>query len=211
MADTKDARTLISKLNSPIERIYARYANQMKELALEARREMMATPNLKYDPQANKVYANEVESLKRKLIIAKKNAPLERQALLLANVAVKQYIYDNPSIKNDHGALKKLKGRTLNEKRVVTGAVKQRVKFEGRVWEAVQAGAVHDTFLKDLLRNADSKQVKELATPREKVAVSPARRARIESMLARGYTQADVADMMGISVSTVQNVAKESR
>ena len=211
MADTKDARTLISKLNSPIERIYAKYANQMKELALEARKEMVKTPNLKYDPNARKEYADEVESLQRKLIIAKKNAPLERNALILANVAVKQYLYDNPSIKNDHGALKKLKGRTLNEKRIVTGAVKQRVRFEGREWEAVQAGAVHDSFLQDLLRNADSKQVKQLATPREKKAVSPARRARIESWLNRGYTQADIADMLDIPVSSVQAVAKEMR
>ena len=211
MADTKDARNLISKLNSPVERIYARYANQMKELALEARREMVRTPKLKYDPNARKEYAEEVDSLTRKLIIAKKNAPLERNALILANVAVKQYLYDNPSIKNDHGALKKLKGRTLNEKRNVTGAIKNRVKFEGREWEAIQAGAVHDSFLQDLLRNADNKQVKQLATPRTQRAISPARRGRIESMLALGYKQGDIADMMGIPVSQVQTVAKESR
>ena len=211
MADTKDARTLISKHNSMIERIYAKYANQMKELALEARREMVATPNLKYDPEAKKIYAAEVESLQKKLVAAKRNAPLERQALILANVAVKQYLYDNPSLRNDHGALKKLKGRTLNEKRLVTGALKQRVKFTDREWEAVQAGAVHDTFLKDLLRNADSKDVKQRSMPREQRAISPARRTRIESMLSMGYTQADIADMMDIPVSQVQTVAIESR
>ena len=169
------------------------------------------TPNLKYDPKAREHYQKEVDSLNRKLIEAKKNAPLERQALILANVAIKQYLYDNPSIKNDHGALKKLKGRTLNEKRLVTGAIKKRVKFEGREWDAIQAGAVHDTFLKDLLRNADAKQVKELSMPRGKQTISPARRARVENMLERGYTQADVASMMGISVSSVQEIAKEAR
>ena len=211
MADTKDARTLISKHNSQIERIYAKYANQMKELALEARREYAKTPNLKYDPEARKIYSKEVDSLNTKLIIAKKNAPLERQALILANVAVKQYLYDNPQLKNDHGALKKLKGRTLNEKRQVTGAVKQRVKFTDREWEAVQAGAVHDSFLKDLLRNADSKQVKQLSMPHQKQTISPARKGRIEQMLSLGYTQADIAGMMDISVSAVQEVAKELR
>ena len=211
MADTNDARTLISKHNSQIERIYAKYANQMKELALEARREYSKTPNLKYDPEARKIYSKEVDSLNTKLIIAKKNAPLERQALILANVAVKQYIYDNPQLKNDHGALKKLKGRTLNEKRQVTGAVKQRVKFTDREWEAVQAGAVHDSFLKDLLRNADSKQVKQLSMPHQKQTMSPARKNRIEQMLNLGYTQADIAGMMDISVSAVQDVAKELR
>ena len=211
MADTKDARDLISKHNSTIERVYAKYANQMKELANEARREYVATPNLKYDPNARKLYSAEVESLQRKLIEAKKNAPLERQALLLANVSVKQYLYDNPSIKNDHGALKKLKGRTLNEKRLVTGALKKRVIFTDKEWEAIQAGAVHDTFLKDILRNADSKDVKQRSMPHNRPTVSPARRDRIRSMLSRGYTQKEVADMLDISVSTVQDVAVESR
>lgn len=211
MADTKDARTLISGHNSLIERVYAKYANQMKELALEARREYARTPNLTYDPQAARLYSAEVETLKSKLINAKKNAPLERQALLLANIAVKQYIFDNPQIKNDHGALKKLKGRTLNEKRLVTGALKQRVHFSDREWEAIQAGAVHDTFLKDLLKNADSKQVKQLSMPRGGTVISPAKRNKIEAMLNRGYSYSDVADMLDISSSTVSNIAQEMR
>ena len=211
MADHDDARDLISKRNAPIERVYAKYANQMKELAAEARRAYVKTENLKYDPTAAQVYSAEVDSLKRQLKIAKMNAPLERQALILANVAVKQYVYDNPEIKNDGGAMKKLKGRTLNEKRIVTGAHKTKVTFEGREWEAVQAGAVHDTFLKDILRNADTKQVKQLSMPREKPTISPARRGRIEHMLSLGYSQSDIASMMDISVSTVQTIAKESR
>ena len=211
MADTKDARTLISGYNKTIERVYAKYANQMKELALEARREYAKTPNLKYDPEARKHYAAEVESLNRKLIEAKKNAPLERQALILANIAVKQYVYDNPQLRTDHGALKKLKGRTLNEKRLVTGALKHRVNFTDREWEAVQAGAVHDSFLKDLLRNADSKQVKQLSMPHQRTPISPARKTRIKQMVDAGYSQADVARMLDIPVSSVQSVVIESR
>ena len=211
MADTKDARTLISKHNTLIERVYAKYANQMKDLALEARRAIASTDNLKYDPAARKLYSEEVASLNRKLIEAKKNAPLERQALILANLAIKQYVYDNPQIKNDRGALKKLKGRTLNEKRDVTGANKKRVIFTDREWEAVQAGAVHDSFLKDLLRNADSKQIKQLSMPHQQQAISAARRIRIQQMLNYGYSQADIASLMDISVSTVQRVAAESR
>lgn len=211
MADTKDARTLISQRNSLIERVYAKYANQMKDLAREARLEYTRTPKLVYDPDANKHYAEEVASLKAKLIDAKKNAPLERQALLLANIAVKQYIYDNPSIKNDHGALKKLKGRTLNEKRYVTGANKKRVDFTDREWEAIQAGAVHDTFLQDLLKNSDDKIIKERAMPKTKTTISPARRARVEHMLELGYVQADIARMLDISESSVSNILKESK
>ena len=211
MADTKDARTLISGHNSPIERVYANYANQMKALALEARKALISTENLKYDPAANKHYAAEVKSLESKLRAAKMNAPLERQALILANVAVKQYIYDNPTIKNDNGALKKLKGRTLNQKRLVTGAVKQRVRFTDREWEAVQAGAVHHTFLKDLLRNADSKEVKQLAMPKERTTLSASRKGRIQSMLSMNYTQKEIASMLDIPLSQVESVAIESR
>lgn len=211
MADTKDARTLISGHNSQIERVYANYANQMKALALEARKALVNTDNLKYDPAANKHYAAEVKSLEAKLRAAKMNAPLERKALILANVAVKQYIYDNPQIKNDNGALKKLKGRTLNQKRLVTGAVKQRVKFTEREWEAIQAGAVHHTFLKDLLRNADSKEVKQLAMPREKQTLSPSRIGIIKSRLDNGYTQKEIAAMLDIPLSQVEKVSIESR
>lgn len=210
MADTTDARTLISQRNSLVERVYARYANQMKDLAREARIELKRTPKLIYDPEAKKHYAEEVESLQRKLVEAEKNAPLERQALLLANVAIKQYLYDNPELKTDHGALKKLKGRTLNEKRAVTGANKKRVKFTDREWEAIQAGAVHDTFLQKLLKNAEDKDVKERAMPRTGNTISPARRARVERYYNMGYSQEAIADMLDISVSSVQNIMKES-
>ena len=211
MADAQDARDLISGHNSQVERVYANYANQMKDLAREARRALVSTENLKYDPDANKHYAAEVKSLEAKLRAAKMNAPLERQALILANVAVKQYLYDNPSMKNDGGALKKLKGRTLNQKRLVTGAVKQRVKFTDREWEAVQAGAVHHTFLKELLRNADSKEVKQLAMPREKTTLSSTRKTRIESMIKTGYTQKEIANMLDVPLSQVEQVSIESR
>lgn len=211
MADTKDATTLISKHNKLIERIYARYANQMKDLGREARIAMLNTPNMTYDPKARELYADEVRSLGIKLTNAKKNAPLERQALILANVAVEQYKYDNPSIRNDNSALKKLKGRTLNEKRIVTGAHKTKVTFSDKELEAIQAGAVHDSFLKDLLRNADMKEVKQKFMPRQKQEISPARRNRIAQMLRYGYSQADIASMMDISVSTVQSVAVETR
>jgi len=211
MADTKDARSLISGHNSQIERVYASYANQMKALALEARKALVTTENLKYDPAANKHYAAEVKSLEAKLRAAKMNAPLERKALILANVAVKQYVYDNPSIRNDGGALKKLKGRTLNQKRLVTGALKQRVKFTDREWEAIQAGAVHHTFLKELLRNADTKEVKQLAMPREKQTLSPTRVARIQNMLGNGYNQKEIASMLDVPLSQVEKVSIESR
>ena len=99
----------------------------------------------------------------------------------------------------------------MNEKRYVTGANKKRVDFTDREWEAIQAGAVHDTFLKDLLKNADDKAVKERAMPKTRHTISPARKQRVEQMLSLGYTQEDVARMLDISVGSVNNVVKEMK
>jgi hypothetical protein len=211
MAQTEDARTLISGHNAQIERVYAQYANNMKALALKARKEMIATPLLRRDPEARKIFAAEVESLTAKLRAAKKNKPLERQAQILANVAVKQAIYDNPNILNSSEELKKLKGRTLQEKRLVTGALKQKVTFTDNEWKAIQSGAVSDSFLKQLLNNADDKHVKQLSMPRERRGLSGAQESRIRQFLANGYTQAQIASMLDISVNSVSDVAKESR
>ena len=46
MASVKDARELSS--GSIIEETYAQYANRMKDLANDARKESAYTPNLKY-------------------------------------------------------------------------------------------------------------------------------------------------------------------
>lgn len=211
MAETDDARTLISKGNSLIENVYAQYANNMKELARQARYEMVHTPNLKYDPEAHDQYAAEVASLTRKLRDAQRNKPLERQALILANVKVKQDVYDDPSIKEDKGAYKKLKGRTLQRMRERVGALKQRVFFTDSEWKAIQAGAVSNSFLKQLLENSSDDHVKALSMPREKNEISATKTNMIQQLLNNHYTYAEIAKMQDVSVGTVQNIAKEMR
>ena len=52
MAETDDARTLISDLGTPMEIVYADYANKMKSLANQARKEIMTTGKLKYSATA---------------------------------------------------------------------------------------------------------------------------------------------------------------
>lgn len=211
MADTDDARTLISKYRKPIELVYANYANQMKAMALEARKAAVTTPKLQRNAEARAVYAKEVESLKAKLKLALQNKPLERQALILANAKVKQDVYDNPDLKSDKDAYRKLKGRTLQRMRERTGALKHKVLFTDAEWKAVQSGAVSDSFFKLLLDNSDDNHVKQLAMPRERQTLSGARRSRVRQLLGNGYTQAQVASMMDIPVSSIQEVAKEMR
>ena len=211
MAAVEDARELISAYNKPIENIYANYANQMKALAKEAREAMVHTPLLKYNPEAKKQYEAEVKSLTAKLREAQLNKPLERQALILSNVKVKQDVYDNPALKEDKEGYRKLKGRTLQRMRERVGALKKRVTFTESEWKAVQSGAVSDHFLSELLKNADDNHVKNLAMPREKRVLTGARASRVRQLINNGYTQDQIADMMDVPVSQVKAVAKEMR
>lgn len=199
MGEAKDAYELSS--GSPMESYYADYANRMKALANEARAEMRATGKLEYNPSANKVYASEVASLKDKLRTAQMNAPLERKAQALANSTLRVEKAEHPEY--DEGQLKKAKSRHLEAARIATGAKKKRIEISPKEWEAIQAGAVHDNTLLKILDNTDSKEVRKLAMPRG-TAISSAKLARAKSLLNSGQTWADVAEILGVSQSTLQ-------
>ena len=97
MAETKDARTLSS--GTPQEEAYADYANKLKSLANQARKEMVATKELAYSSSAKLTYQKEVDSLNAKLNMALKNAPRERQAQVIANATIKAKKQANPDMK----------------------------------------------------------------------------------------------------------------
>lgn len=206
MAETKDAFTLSS--GSQVEEAYAVYANKLKALANTARKEYVSTGNLEFNKTASETYAKEVDSLKAKLNQAKKNAPKERMANLIANNVVKAKIEDNPDLRNEKDELKKIKSQALAKARVQTGAHKDRVVFTDKEWEAIQAGAIHSTTLKELLNNADMDEVKRLATPRKTVEMGTAQQARIKSLSASGYTIQQISEIMNCSTSTVSKYMK---
>lgn len=203
MALTDDAFTLSS--GTRIETVYATHANKLKALGNQARKEAVATPSLEYSPSAKKVYASEVSSLQAKLNQALKNAPLERQAQLLANATVSSKINDNPELKNDHDALKKVKGRALSTARARVGSGKEAVKISDKEWEAIQAGAVSTHFLEQIMSNSDMDRLKDLAMPKSKTVMSSSQIARAKSMINSGHTQAEVASALGVSISTIIN------
>ena len=62
-------------------------------------------------------------------------------------------------------------------------------------------------MLTDVLRFADSDRVKQLATPRTEKSISLSTASRAKTMLKNGHTYAEVADALGISVSTVQDLS----
>lgn len=201
MESVDDAYKLVSSGNYKIEQVYAEYANEMKSLANEARKSYLKTGNLKYSPSARKTYSEEVDSLNNKLKKALSNAPIERQAQLLANRIVDAKLAANPDMDDEH--IKKIKGSALTTARARVGASKQRVEITDREWEAIQAGAISENILSSIIDNSDLDSIKKRATPRgADTSLSNAKIALIKSMSSR-YTIAEIAERAGVSSSTV--------
>jgi len=201
MAETKDAKSLSSGM--PIEEVYAEYANRVKALANAARKAAVTVKPTPYSKQAATVYAKEVETLSAKLKVAQKNAPLERQAQLKATVEYKKRIAANPDMEKDTAS--KLRATLLIEARIKVGAQRKAtlVEITPSEWSAIQAGAVSSTKLSQILTHTDLDQVKKYATPRENPVMTKAITSRAKQLLSAGYTQAEVADVLGIPVSTI--------
>jgi len=208
MAETNDAMTLVSPMRHPIEIEYANYANTMKQMANDARKEIYSTGKLTYNREAAKVYSKEVESLDAKLKLANLNKPKEREANRLAESIVQKQKQDNPDISKDK--MGKLRNRAMVEARLRVGAngKESKIYFTDKEWEAIQAGAIHDTKLKQLLDASDKDRVKELALPKQSRTLTPAQISTMQAMRASGYTQKEIADRLGVSVSTVSKNLK---
>lgn len=202
LAETDDAYSLVSgTVGTPIERVYANHSNKLKAMANDARLIVLKTGSIQKDPSAKRVYENEIKTLDAKLNVALRNAPLERQAQVIANTIVKAKRSNKPDM--DVAELKKIKSQALNEARARTGAKKQQIVFSDKEWEAIQAGAIAPTKLDQILSNSDLDRVRELATPRTALLMTSTKTARATAMLASGYTRAEVADALGVSLTTL--------
>lgn len=192
----------------PIEAVYATHANRMKALANEARKEMVNTKNIPYSPSAKVTYKPQVDSLKAKLLLARQHKPQERQAQLIAAHAVKTRRQNSPDM--DAAELKKIRGQELKKARERVGGSKPIIEFTPLEWEAIQSGAIANNMLEDLLANANIDQVRQMATPREPKGMSTGALNRAKSMLASGYTQGEIAELLGISTTILnQAIAEE--
>ena len=201
MAETDDAFTLVSDANTPAERAYAEYANRMKALGNQARKEMVNTGKIAYSPSAKATYQEEVDSLLAKLNVALKNAPRERQAQVIANAAVNAKKQDNPDMKP--GEIKKLSQQELTKARATVGAKRETIKVTDREWEAIQAGAISENKLTQIINNVDIDDLRQRATPRTTTSLSTAKINRIASMNASGYSTAEIANALGVSTTTI--------
>lgn len=206
MAETDDAFTLVSDANTPAERAYAEYANKMKSLANQARKEMVTTGKIAYSSSAKATYQAEVDSLSAKLNVALKNAPRERRAQVIANAAVAAKKQENPDM--TPGEIKKLKQQELTRARAAVGAKRELIKITDREWEAIQAGAISENKLTEILNHVDIDDLRQRATPRTTTSLSEAKINKISSMNASGYSTADIAKAIGVSTATVSKYLK---
>jgi DNA-binding CsgD family transcriptional regulator len=206
MAETDDAFTLVSDANTPAERAYAEYANRMKALANQARKEMVNTGKIEYSSSAKKTYQKEVDHLMSQLNVALKNAPRERQAQVIANAAVNAKKQANPDMKP--GEIKKLSQQELTRARAAVGAKRVPITISDREWEAIQAGAISENKLTQILNHVDIDDLRQRATPRNTTSLSTAKINKISSMNSSGYSTAEIADALGVSTTTVSNYLK---
>ena len=209
MAETDDAYTLVSPAKHPMEMLYADYANSMKSLANQARKEMLSTGKIEYSRTANITYRAEVDSLMDKLNTALLNAPRERAANREANAVANAKVAANSDMtKND---IKKEKQRALTAARVSVGAVARKdrnIEITDREWDAIQAGAISESKLKQILDNTDIGKLRERATPRTTNTLSQAKVNKIKSMRNSNYTLSEIANALGVSTSVVSNYLK---
>ena len=207
LSTVDDVRTLSS--GTPQENAYADYANKMKALANQARKEYKSTGRIEYSSTAKQKYSKEVSELNSQLNVALKNAPRERRAQAIANSVVKAKKQANPDM--DKKDIKKASQIAIEDARQRTGASGKNTKINitEKQWEAIQAGAITDTTLTKILKYADEKQVRQLATPKASTALSAAKIAKAQAMRSSGYTNAEIADALGVSVSTVSKAINQ--
>lgn len=208
MDTVDDARDLVRDKSNSKEMAYANYANDLKGMANEARREARSIKPTPVSQTAKETYAKEVEDLNRKLRVAQSNAPRERQAQIIANSIVSEKFASNPDMDYEHR--QRERSRALTQARAEVGAKKEPVVITDREWEAIQANAISTTKLTQILNNTDQEAFKMRATPRtSSSSLSSSQVSLIEAMSASGmYTQKEIADRLGVSASTVSSVLR---
>lgn len=208
MLMAKDAYELSS--GTAMESVYADHANRLKALANRARKEYMHTEDIPYNKAAAQKYSAEIDSLKAKYDRVMMNKPLERRATALMNSLFDMKVADDPTLNADSDRKKKERARLMDYARKCVGSERKKVliKFTDREYEAIQAGAIHKSFLQDLIKECDLDSLKQQAMPRSWNGLSPTKLSKARAMLENGSTQTEVAQAMGISTTALYNALK---
>ena len=167
MLEAEDAYELVSPAKYPMETVYADYANYMKSLARQARIEVNSTGKIAYSAQAKRTYQKEVDELEYNLNEALKNAPRERLAQIRTSADIKAKTTANPDMEKKD--VKKASQQAITKYRTDVGSVarsNRSIDITDRQWEAIQAGAISENKLKQILANTDVDKLRQRATPR---------------------------------------------
>ena len=138
-----------------------------------------------------------------------KNSVRERTAVRLASSEIKRKQEDNPDMKP--GDLKKISQRSLSKYREEVGSIsrkKRALVISDREWEAIQAGAISENKLKQILKNTDPDSLRERAMPKAKNTLSTAQINRIKRLSDSNFTLNQIAEKMNLSPATVSNYLK---
>lgn len=209
MAEADDAYDLVSPGKYKMELVYADYANSMKSLANKARLEMVGTGKIAYSKTAAQTYKSEVISLTDKLHDAQRNRTRERAAIRLANDEVQKKI-DRGELP-EKSDIKKASQKAVTKYRGEVGSKtrsERNIFITDREWEAIQAGAVSENVLNQILNNTDTAAIRQRATPRATTTASPAKVAQMKALSASNYTLEQIADRVGMSTSAVSKYLK---
>lgn len=212
MTEARDARELST--GHPVEEAYAEYANALKNMANKARLETLKTIDIpKPTSELTKQYKTEIESINEKLDKALRNAPKERAAQVEAASYIRKKTADNPYLKEKEykDDLKKLRQQSIAEARNKYGASKKEVFIEltDKEWEAMNKGAVSKTRQKQITNNMDKDYIVKSVIPKSDVVTPPAKINRIKAMSATGATISEIAQILGLSTTTVGKYINE--
>lgn len=205
MENVEDAMELVSEIKHPKEIIYANYANSLKALGNESRKMSVATSKkIETNREAAKEYAKEVESIKRKLDEQKAYAPREREAQRQASYVVRTKIQEKGGMDAiDKEDLKKIKTQALAAQRARLDSKRPTITLTEKEWEAVEKNACNKTLVQDLMKNLDADYLKSLAMPKREGTLPATKVSRIKTLIKRGYTLEEIANMLNVSVNTV--------
>lgn len=199
IAETADARTLSS--GTVMENIYADHANSLKGLANTARLSALETTPRSYSQSARKTFKAQVDKINSELKLIRMNAPIERKAQLAANAVIRAKRKSNPAMTKKQ--IKRMKQQALDEARLRYGARRRKIELTDRDWLAIQAGAFSKTTLRSILNNTSMVDVKLRAMPKNRPLMSSQRMVRARTLLSSGRTRAEVANILGVSLSTL--------
>ena len=119
----------------------------------------------------------------------------------MANAEVKSKKLEYPDLTK--AELKKIGQKALVNARLKVGAERTTIDIDDKEWEAIQAGAISNSKLTQIVNHANMDILRSYATPRQSLELSDFKKTKLNAMLERGYTTSEVAEALGISTSSV--------